>query len=218
MPTKPNTTSTIACGAPRSARRSSSPGEVTDVIHARSRGVPRADQRDLRCDAGLRLRGRAPEDRRAADTGRALRTRCDRRAALVLRVERRGPGRAGRADPVRRAHRNGRSPRRGRGAAGPARGACRAGARRRPGCGARRREQALRQRERELAEQRRILAEEYRLLRSQRAPAVPAAAPVRVQLSGSAHPAPVRFETGGRQRWWSRVKRLMLGVSAPATD
>jgi len=80
------------------------------------------------------------------------------------------------------------------------------------------REQAIMQRERELAEQRRILAEEYRLLRTQRASVPPTATPLRVQLPGSARPAPTRFAAAPQEGWWARVKRLMLGVSAPATD
>jgi putative secretion ATPase (PEP-CTERM system associated) len=56
-----------------------------------------------------------------------------------------------------------------------------------------RRERMLRQREVELAEQRRVLAEEYRLLRTRH---VAVAAPP---------PIPVSF--------WSRVKRVLLGVS-----
>jgi general secretion pathway protein A len=88
------------------------------------------------------------------------------------------------------------------------------------------REQMLRQRERELAEQRRVLAEEYRLLRSQRpvAPAVrvgaPAAAAAFVPATaGGARPVdsarftPVRHETA-----WARIKRLMLGSTSSALE
>ena len=73
------------------------------------------------------------------------------------------------------------------------------------------REQALRQRERELAEQRRILAEEYRLLRARHTAAPPRA--------GMPHPAqPARFDAGATQGFWGRVKRVMLGVSAPTVE
>ena len=80
------------------------------------------------------------------------------------------------------------------------------------------REQAILQRERELAEQRRILAEEYRLLRAQRAPAVSAPAAVKVQLPGSARAVPTRFAVPAHESWWARLKRAMFGVSTPATD
>jgi general secretion pathway protein A len=84
------------------------------------------------------------------------------------------------------------------------------------------REQALRQRERELAEQRRVLSEEYRLLRARRpitqaaavAPATvvpaPPVAPVRVT---EARFTPLRHETA-----WGRIKRLMLGITGSAVE
>ncbi|MEN3339125.1 MAG: hypothetical protein V7647_2801 [Acidobacteriota bacterium] len=86
------------------------------------------------------------------------------------------------------------------------------------------REQMLRQRERELAEQRRVLAEEYRLLRSQRpvAPPVRVGAPAAVFVpasAGGARPVesarftPVRHETA-----WARIKRLMLGGTSSALE
>ena len=82
------------------------------------------------------------------------------------------------------------------------------------------RERALRQREIELAEQRRVLAEEYRLLRQQHAAqAAPAAEPVtagshghvRLHVAGA---GPTRFDTVRVESFWDRVKRIMLGVSA----
>jgi general secretion pathway protein A len=81
------------------------------------------------------------------------------------------------------------------------------------------REQAIEQRERELAEQRRVLAEEYRLLRNQRvqAGAATAAAPsVRVQVRppvAASHFAPPRRE--GVRAW---LKRVVLGPSQPAVE
>jgi general secretion pathway protein A len=60
------------------------------------------------------------------------------------------------------------------------------------------REQAVRQRERELAEQRRILAEEYRLLRS------------RVQAPPLAVSAPARFHAAPPNGLWTRLKRMVL--------
>ena len=74
------------------------------------------------------------------------------------------------------------------------------------------REQALRQRERELAEQRRILAEEYRLLRTRH---TAAAAPPR---SFHVQPGPVRFDAHAGQGFWGRVKRVMLGASTPTVE
>jgi general secretion pathway protein A len=85
------------------------------------------------------------------------------------------------------------------------------------------REQTLRQREQELAEQRRILAEEYRLLRA-RTTAASAPAP---QQRGDANTSwSDRWRADGMQTtappfpgatqpgFWSRLKRIMLGVSA----
>jgi putative secretion ATPase (PEP-CTERM system associated) len=82
------------------------------------------------------------------------------------------------------------------------------------------RERAIHQRELEIAEQRRALAEECRLMRAQRAappppPAARAAAAAdhrvrpNVQTSG-----PLRFEAPSDEGFWGRVKRIMLGVSA----
>lgn len=69
------------------------------------------------------------------------------------------------------------------------------------------REQQLRLRERELAEQRRVLAEEYRLMRTQQQahhpPAVVPVATTYVRASAVKNP----------QRFWARLKRIMLGVS-----
>lgn len=69
------------------------------------------------------------------------------------------------------------------------------------------REHQLRQRERELAEQRRVLAEEYRLIRTQQhahhAPAVVPVATRYVRASAVRHP----------ERFWARLKRIMLGAS-----
>jgi putative secretion ATPase (PEP-CTERM system associated) len=75
------------------------------------------------------------------------------------------------------------------------------------------REQSLRQRERELAEQRRVLAEEYRLLRAQRpppAPYNPGETGARVQAA--------RFSAPRREGFWERVKRAMLGPSQPVAE
>ncbi len=77
------------------------------------------------------------------------------------------------------------------------------------------RERMVRQRELEMAEQRRILSEEYRLLRASRpaAAAMPADAHVRPQAAGIGAGA-ARFEAARAEGFWSRLKRIMLGVSA----
>jgi putative secretion ATPase (PEP-CTERM system associated) len=81
------------------------------------------------------------------------------------------------------------------------------------------REQAIRQRERELADQRRVLAEEYRLLRTQRIAPLPTPSPVasaamRVQVARPA--ASTRFEPARRESAWARIKRFVL--AAPAIE
>jgi general secretion pathway protein A len=82
------------------------------------------------------------------------------------------------------------------------------------------REEALLQRERELAEQRRVLAEEYRLLRSQRAHVATAAAPVfsgdRVQVRQASSGG--RFQTARPEGVKGWLKRVLLGGSQPAVE
>ena len=78
------------------------------------------------------------------------------------------------------------------------------------------RERAIRQRERELAEQRRILAEEYRLLRSRTASTPRGYTPpqsVRVQVQ-----SPFATDADRPVSLWQRVKRIMLGASSPALE
>ena len=81
------------------------------------------------------------------------------------------------------------------------------------------REQTLRQREQELAEQRRVLAEEYRLLRSQRqSPPLSHAAeapPRRADLSGV---QTLSFSAMRPEGFWGRVRRVMLGGSEPIAE
>lgn len=104
-----------------------------------------------------------------------------------------------------------------------------------------RRENLLQQRERELAEQRRVLSEEYRLLRrpasAVRAPALPAApalaatvatsprtTPLPLTQRATAPPPPYVATTGrspaprarsapARETFWNRLRRLFLGLA-----
>ena len=192
------------------------PREVTDAIHARSRGVPRII--NVICDAAL-VFGYAEERRQIElevieevldelETTGVLPSTVDRKPAAADRSPLsadRSPLSADRAPlPADRAPEQAQAPR---------------ATARSPQDVARdvqleQRENAVKQRERELAEQRRILAEEYRLLRSRMTAGAPAPAPpVRTQVQAPMHMSAVRPES-----FWSRVKRVMLGVSAPAID
>ena len=84
------------------------------------------------------------------------------------------------------------------------------------------REQMLRQREREHGEQRRVLAEEYRLLRTQR-PAAPSAGAPGAAFAPLGAGAPrrvdsARFTTVRHETAWARIKRLMLGSTSSALE
>ncbi len=81
------------------------------------------------------------------------------------------------------------------------------------------REQMLRQRERELAEQRRVLAEEYRLLRTQRPVApAPASTPTGAAPRTGAPAGNARFTPLRQETAWARIKRLMLGSTRSALE
>ncbi len=85
------------------------------------------------------------------------------------------------------------------------------------------REQNLRQRERELAEQRRVLAEEYRLLRVQRPPAGQSGPPLSATIATPVRPPTssaqaARFTAVRSEGFWGRVKRVMLGSSQPVVE
>jgi type II secretory pathway predicted ATPase ExeA len=198
------------------------PREVTDVIHARSRGVPRIF--NVICDAAL-VFGYA-EERRQVDhaliedvlgelelTGVLIPESAPVEGPAAAVPERRPePAFAGALAPastlappstlahqedLRRAEMAGRA-------------AMEQAARR--AAEIEQREETLRQRERELAEQRRILAEEYRLLRVHRA----AAAPVAVAPGPASRPSrPVaeRF-TPERPGLWAWLKRVTNGPGA----
>jgi len=208
------------------------PRDATDVIHVRSRGVPRVI--NVICDAAL-VFGYA-EERRQMDvalirdvlveleatgvlprSGVAAAETVPAAAAVAVGPAQVAPARAAQAGPAHIAPVVAFESRYGLGDDDAA-------ARRSAGEAARRaavveqREQALKQRERELAEQRRVLAEEYRLLRMQRATA-PAAAPtgsVRVKVAAPP-PVPARFASPRPEGFWSWLKRLMLGIS-PAVE
>jgi putative secretion ATPase (PEP-CTERM system associated) len=91
------------------------------------------------------------------------------------------------------------------------------------------REQALVQRERELADQRRVLAEEYRLLRQRTAPppAAPPAVPrpqapvVRPEYRRVVLQQPIRarrFEPSRTESPWGRFKRFWVGAAASTME
>ena len=194
------------------------PREVTDVIHERSRGVPRII--NVICDAAL-VFGYA-EERRQIDqalitdvlaelelTG-VLPPPVAAEPAPVAPVLRPQPVvaapaaaavlSAAPAEDLRRAEAASRS-------------ALEQAARRTAEM--ERREAALRVRERELAEQRRILAEEYRLLRIHRAAAAPAAA--KTPGPRPAAPAAARF-ADSKPGFWGWLKKVANGGSDRAVE
>jgi general secretion pathway protein A len=208
------------------------PRDATDVIHVRSRGVPRVI--NVICDAAL-VFGYA-EERRQIDMALIRDVLVELEATGVLP---RSGAAAAEAAPVAAATVSAAAvaPARAAHAPAPAHiapvvafdsryglGDDDAAARRSAGEAARRaavveqREQALKQRERELAEQRRVLAEEYRLLRMQRATAPPAAPARTVRVKAEPPPPlPARFASPRPEGFWSWLKRLMLGIS-PAVE
>jgi putative secretion ATPase (PEP-CTERM system associated) len=206
------------------------PRQVTDVIHARSRGVPRII--NVICDAAL-VFGYAEERRQIDDTLIAdVLSELELTGVLQAETEPEPadvpppPAPERRPEPERR-------PQPAFAGAGVVAGvvAVASSARqdelRRAELATRaamdqaarraaeidRREEALRNRERELAEQRRILAEEYRLLRVQRT----AAAAVPAGVGRSMRPAPERF-ADSRPGLWSWLKRVANGESDEAIE
>jgi putative secretion ATPase (PEP-CTERM system associated) len=184
------------------------PREATDLIHARSRGVPRII--NVICDAAL-VFGYA-EERRTFDapTIREVLTELEDTGVLPARSpaaaapaaplaatavrEAAVPHAAAMAAPVQAAARE-----------AEARAAAAHDAAQTRIAALDERERMLRQRERELAEQRRVLAEEYRLMRSRTA----AAAPPTVRVAAPA----ARYDTATRETFWQWLRRIMLGVS-----
>ena len=204
------------------------PREVTDVVHARSRGVPRII--NVICDAAL-VFGYA-EERRQVDLPLMREVLAELETTGVLPADtspRPGVGApepeashqsepafagtatiAAVASPAAASYEHEL-----RQAEAAARAAMEQAARR--AAEMERREEMLRQREQELAEQRRILAEEYRLLRMQRAvrPA-PAGGTVRTHVPSS-RPALERF-TESRPGFWAWLKRVATGGSHRAFE
>ncbi|HET7617680.1 MAG TPA: XrtA/PEP-CTERM system-associated ATPase [Vicinamibacterales bacterium] len=198
------------------------PREATDLVHVRSRGVPRVI--NVICDAAL-VFGYA-EERRHVDRGLIQEVLKELESTGVL-----APADGVRAD----------SPTPAMAAVRPEPAAALASATRgtvpswqpspvpaalsddRRAALLDQREEAIRQRERELAEQRRVLAEEYRLLRARRAPAAPA--PVSTDPRGTVRHVRVRlgepaarFEPARPEGAWAWIKRVMLGGSEPAVE
>ncbi len=209
------------------------PREATDVIHARSRGVPRI--MNVICDAAL-VFGYAEERRQvdlAADQRGPHRARDYWGSAGPRRRTRAvgGAGSAVAADAQRshwRAAIGCRRRRRGARVAVPRRSgvvvapsvvmdtrraADEAAARRL--AVVEQREQALRQRERELADQRRVLAEEYRLLHAQRAGATAPPPAATVRVSGAAPACAGAIRVGASRRFLELAETAHAGRVAP---
>jgi hypothetical protein len=195
------------------------PREATDLIHARSRGVPRII--NVICDAAL-VFGYA-EERRVFDAPTIREVLAELETTGVLPIQgnadapapsQAGPARTAAPLPPLRpaAYASPAGPAQAPAVAAPAQAATATAAA--TSAALDERERRIRQREQELAEQRRVLAEEYRLLRAQRQPPDASQAVVadrgRVRLNGPA--ASARFESP-TENFWARLKRFMLGVS-----
>jgi putative secretion ATPase (PEP-CTERM system associated) len=200
------------------------PREATDLVHARSRGVPRII--NVICDAAL-VFGYA-EERRQIDLPLMREVLAELETTGVLPSDP-APARPGVGFPAARPGADRQPEPAYAGAAAVAAAApsspttyeqelrqAEAASRAAMEQAARRaaemeqREEALRQRERELAEQRRILAEEYRLLRMQRSvPAASSGGTVRQHVHSS-RPAPERF-AASRPGFWAWLKRVATG-------
>ena len=203
------------------------PRDVTDVIHVRSRGVPRII--NVICDAAL-VFGYA-EERRQVDLPLMREVLGELEATGVLHADspRRtappasqpdamappAPAHAGVAAAVAAPPPATTYEQELRQAEAVSRAAMEQAARR--AAEMEQREEALRQRERELTEQRRILAEEYRLLRAQRSAPTPHASGPARQPVLSSHQSPERF-AASRPGFWAWVKRVATGGSHRALE
>lgn len=207
------------------------PREVTDVIHSRSRGVPRII--NVICDATL-VFGYA-EERHQVDLALMRDVLIELEATGVLSPVRPVEGvssqpNAASSGPVNFA------PPEARAARPPAKPAAASVLPEQAGASyvaaramleeakaraaqLEQREEALRRRERELGEQRQVLVEEYRLLRIQRvvAPATAFAPAVGASHVAAAGPG-VRFTPIRHETAWGRIKRVMLGTSTSALE
>jgi len=200
------------------------PREATDLVHARSRGVPRII--NVICDAAL-VFGYA-EERRVFDAAMMSEVLTELEVTGVLRAETKEakelaapqeaptPAMAAATSAAVAAPAMAAASARAAAAAVQSASAANSAF----SAALEQRERALQQREMELAEQRRVLAEEYRLLRQQHA-AQAAAAPEPVAATSRGHvrlqvadAGPTRFDTVRVEGFWDRVKRIMLGVSA----
>ena len=189
------------------------PRDVTDAIHARSRGVPRII--NVICDAAL-VFGYA-EERRQVEASLIAEVLSELELTGVLPPA----GQAALAPPLPAVASAAAGPVGGAAAMSPPATAVASAAPVRvplgPDLSARaaeldHREQSIRQRERELAEQRRILAEEYRLLRSRTAAPAETATAYR---PSHVHASAMSGISGGSV--WQRMKRAVLRTS-PVTE
>lgn len=199
------------------------PREVTDLVHARGRGIPRII--NVICDAAL-VFGYA-EDRRQMDLPLMREVLAELETTGVLpSVRAPAPGQEAEPQPdLARAgagvaagvvpHSSALYDQELRRAEAAARAAMEQAARR--AADMEQREEAVLQRERELAEQRRILAEEYRLLRMQRSVAAPPAGGATRQHPLASPPAPERF-AASRPGFWAWLKRVATGGSHRALE
>jgi hypothetical protein len=208
------------------------PREVADLIHRRSRGVPRII--NVICDAVL-LFGYGAE-RQDIDLGLAAEAVAELEDTGVLAPEQPSRGTAF-AQPARAPQPAPASGQTGpRAAAVPPASSLRNVSAESPAeadvrdraLALRAREEAIARREEALAEQRRVMAEQYRLLgmpegRTARDADRAAAAwpPVTAYPRPAAPPAPVvEFSPHGSapRAFWARVRRLLFGAPAPALD
>jgi putative secretion ATPase (PEP-CTERM system associated) len=201
------------------------PRDVTDVVHTRSRGVPRII--NVICDAAL-VFGYA-EERRQVDLPlmREVLAELETTGVLPSPLVPSGsvvdPARDGRPEPAQAGPVTAGRPAGGtatyeqelRQAEAASRAALEQAARR--AAEVEQREAALRQRERELAEQRRVLAEEYRLLRVQRAAAAPSMGGATAGHAHFSRPATDHFTTS-RPGFWAWLKRVASGNSHRAME
>jgi general secretion pathway protein A len=217
------------------------PRDVTDLVHGRSKGVPRII--NVICDAVL-VFGYAEErhhiDRRLTEealqelevTGVLPPT-----GAVELAEALEAPPQAQTSAPIA-------APAPARAAPAPAFSEAQLAAMRAREEEIERREKQLQQRERELLEQRRVLTEEYRLLRHPASPARAAATPAPSRPAPAAPPPPARTPAGAlpltqraatpppayvattgatpprrggdappRETFWNRLRRLFLGLA-----